>query len=447
MLAIAVACGLSLPAAAQAPPSAPDRGPDSVRATTQGFEIRDDSLVVADHPSIALRFVLKPETAPAAPRLIAATKSALARLSEWLGPLPGGSLEVVDVEWRSPYAGASYPGLVVTSARWFDLESDRSLERSVIAAVAREYWRAAPGSTPAQRWLAEGLALYTGVRAIHEELALPAGTRAMPTALAGRHFAATRYFGGFVPFTTRSILWSPSADDPRPRIRHFPEVELPADAPWRSWSAAPAGEAQRVALALHTLERYLGWPAMQQALEAFQARWRSGPAGTEDFAAIISEQRGRDVRWFFDEALRFGARFDYGIRAFGSEPGGFDLALEYQTRVSLRRYGDGVFAGTAEAKVGPYASARSLPVVTRFADGTVVEDWWDGRLPDLALTYRGRSRAISASVDPDAMLLLDDDRSNNTRAPEAGLTSTGARLAAHWLLWLQDVMLVTTALL
>jgi len=250
-----------------------------------------------------------------------------------------------------------------------------------------------------------------------------------------------------VPYTIRSIQWSPSPTDPRPKVRHFAEVELPAAAPWRAWSAAPAGEAQRMALALHTLERYLGWPAMQQALQALQARWRAGFAGTEDLAAIVSEQRGRDVRWFFDEALRFGARFDYGIRAFGSEPSGSGSALEYQTRVSLRRYGDGVFAGTAEAKAGPYASARSLPVVTRFSDGTVVEDWWDGRLPDLDLTYRGRSRAISASVDPDAMLLLDADRANNTRAPEAGLTSTGARLAAHWLLWLQDVMLVTTALL
>lgn len=437
MLAIVIACGPTSPTAMQAPPlrGAPDDGV-TVRLAeiTRGFEIRDEQFAPAGQPPIALRFVLKPETAARAQRLIDATKSALARLGEWHGPFPRAGLQVIDAPWNSPWVGASYPGVVVTAARMFEPESDRSLERTLIGAIARQYWEVPAGSEPARQWLGEGLALYAGVRGIHEELE-------------GRHFASARLFGGFVPFTSRSLQWSHTPTDPRPQIRHFAEIDQPAEAPWRSWSAAPYAEAQRVALALHTLERYLGWPAMQQVLEAFQARWRSGAAGPGDLASVIGEQRGRDVRWFFDEALRFEARFDYGILAFSSEPAGPAPAGTYETRVSLRRFGDGVFAGTSEPAVGAFANARSLLVVTRFDDGSVVEDWWDGRTAELDLTYQGPSRAISTSVDPDAVLLLDEDRSNNSRTLTAAMTPTGARLVASWFLWLQDAMLASTALL
>lgn len=386
---------------------------------TRGFDIRDDSITPAGQPAIALHFVLKPETADRGQRLVDATKSALERLVEWHGPFPAAKLTVIDLPWNSEHAGVFYPGVVVTTARLFEPPLDRSLERTLIAAIVRQYWQVPAGATAAQRGLGEGLALYAGVRGIHEELE-------------GRHFATTRVFGGFVPFTSRSIQWSPAPIDPRPRIRHFAEVP------------SAGAEAERIALALHSLERYLGWPSMQLALEALQARWRSGPAGPADLAAIVSEQRGRDMRWFFDEAFRFDARFDYGVVAFSSEADG---AGQYQTRVLLRRFGDGVFSGTANPSTGPFKNARSLPVVTRFSDGTTVDDWWDGRAAELELKYAGPVRAVSTSVDPEAMLLLDDDRSNNTRAPGAVLTTTGARLAASWMLWLQDVMLATTALL
>ena len=370
----------------------------------------------------AMQAGLTPETAAHSPRLIGATKSALARLAEWLGPLPGHSLESIELDWYSRFAGASYPGTIVTSARLFEPESDRALERTVIAAVARHYWRVPDGSEPAQLWLGEGLALYTGVRAIHEELE-------------GRHFATVRHFGGFVPFTSRSIQWSPSPEDPRPRLRQFAEVESPA--------GATQDQAQRVALSLHTLERYLGWPAMQQLMEALQVRWQAGPVTPADLADIATAQRGTGMQWFFDDALRLDAIVDYGIQDFHSDPSG----LGYRTRVSLRRYGSGMFVGTSDVAAVAIGRARSLLVETRFEDGSVMSDWWDGRLADLELTYEGPSRAVATSVDPEAVLLLDADRSNNSRTALPAMTEAGARLVASWIVWLQDIMLGSTALL
>ena len=76
-----------------------------------------------------------------------------------------------------------------------------------------------------------------------------------------------------------------------------------------------------------------------------------------------------------------------------------------------------------------------------------MSDWWDGRLADLELTYEGPSRAVATSVDPEAVLLLDADRSNNSRTALPAMTEAGARLVASWIVWLQDIMLGSTALL
>ncbi len=391
-------------------------------ALTQGYQVREETVDRIGQPPLAIRFVLKPETADRAPELMAATKAALLRLGEWHGQATWTGLTVFDLPWNSALLGASLPGALFTSMSALPAPADRTLVRSVFAAVAQQYWHLPPTAGLARQRLGEGIAAYLAVRGIHEELA------------AG-HAASLRVAGGFLSYPIVRLRWSLPPADPCPPVRHFTEVG----------GDAPSAESQRVALALFTLERYLGWPALQQALAALYSRWHTSDAGSADLAAILSEQRGADMRWFFDAALGVEARFDYAIASFSSEPSAA-VAGEYETRVSVRRIGDGVFAGTAEPP-GPLQAGRSLKVLTRFDDGTFVEEWWDGREASAEFVYAGPSRARLASVDPEAMLLLDDDRANNTRVLNPELTETGMRFTASWLVWLQDVMLWSSALL
>ena len=424
MLAIAIACGTIAPAAMTLQPSAGAAGDDlasQLAALTQAYEVREEVVPRTGQLPLSLRLVLKPETAHRAPELMAVTRAALLRLGGWHGPLPRTDLTVFDLPWNSALLGASRPGAIVTAMSALPAPADRALARSVYAAVARQYWHLPPTASVARQTLGDGIAVYVAVRGIHEELA-------------GGHAATLRVAGGFLSYSIRQLSWSLPPDDPRPPVRDFTEVD----------GDAPQAGTQRVALALFTLERYLGWPALQQALEVLQSRWHTSDAGPAEFAAIISEQRGADMRWFFDAALRFEARFDYAIASFSSEPRAA-AAGDYETRVSVRRIGDGVFAGTVEPP-GPLQTGRSLKVLTGFDDGTFMEEWWDGR-EAAEFVYTGQSRARLASVDPEAMLLLDDDRANNTRVLSPEFTVTGVRFTASWLVWLQDVMLWSSALL
>ena len=151
------------------------------------------------------------------------------------------------------------------------------------------------------------------------------------------------------------------------------------------------------------------------------------------------------MAWFFEEAFRRDTRFDYAVTGLTSEP-----AVDgsgFVTNVSLRRHGDGIFAGTSEPLTGRLMAARSLPVAIGFDDDTEVRDWWDGRDEEVVLTYTSASRAAWASVDPEAFLMLDDNRANNTLRLSRPFHPTGARLAMNWLVWLQDVMLSYTGFL
>lgn len=408
-----------------------------------GLELRRHEYAPEGRPPVPLRVFFKPGAGAQADRVVAAAARALAIFDAWFGPYPYSHLTFVDVSWRSAWVGAAYPGLAAIATRWLARERDVSLERSVIAAVARMYWLDLPPTSEGAPFR-EGLVLYTGTRGIHE-------------ALENRNFAGARLFGGVVPVVVRSVSQSPSPWDPRPRVTRFAEVDEPPVAPWRAASAAPGGEAARVSLALQTLERYIGWPALQQALDAYRGRLAAGDSGAT-LEAVVSEQRGQSMKWFFDEVRQPGKVFDYAIGsvatvslagsaepgAAGTESGG---PARFLTEITLRRRGTAIFAGTGAARDALPGSARSLPVLVRFADGSAEREWLDGRLEEQRFSYTSAAPAALVSVDPDAFLLLDVDRANNTRVMRPRFHRIGARLAITWMVWLQDVMMSCTALL
>jgi hypothetical protein len=360
-----------------------------------------------------------------AERVSAATRSALTTLGEWLGAPPVRDLVVVDVPVQSGVAGAAYPGLVITSSRWWSPSRDTAVERRLLAGLARQYVFATGDASPP--WFREGLALYLGTRLIHEELE-------------GRNFETPRFFGGAVPFPLRPIMNSPNPRDARPRPRHLPDVEQPEDAPWRAAPAGAGTRARRAGDALSTLERYLGWPAFQVALDAFFRGRAHDPAA---LARVAGDRGGRDLAWFTADAFDDARRYDYAIAAFESAPA--DAA--FLTRVTVRRLGDAVFAGTSRPQRPEGTRVATLPLVVQFADGSEVTEWIDGREAAHHAEFRGGAAAVMASIDPQAVLLLDDDRGNNTRVTSAPRSRLGARLAVHWMQWLQDAMLVWTGVL
>jgi hypothetical protein len=316
------------------------------------------------------------------------------------------SLELLN-DWFGP--AALQPNLDGVPVRWLAFERDQSLERAVIAAVTRQYWSRSIGRdqlTPFE----EAIVVYTAARAIHHRLE-------------GSNFAVVRFFGGAVPFPLRSVLLSPQVGHPRPRA-------------WRLEELRAEPQVLRIVRGLQTIERYTGWPAMTEALAAL----RAAPVARLDvnsLAAALSAIRGTDMRPLVTECFEPAAVFDYAIGDVRSAASG---AL-FETSISVRRVGSGVFEAGTETD-----PERTMPILVQFADGSELRDWFDGSAERTTLVYNTNSRVVLASIDPEVMLLLDQDRANNTFTMTRAIRPLGIRLALHWVSWLQQMMLTYSAI-
>jgi hypothetical protein len=70
-----------------------------------------------------------------------------------------------------------------------------------------------------------------------------------------------------------------------------------------------------------------------------------------------------------------------------------------------------------------------------------VRETWDGRGAWQRFQFERPSRAVSAEVDADRVLLLDVARTNNSRSLAPRSDAAATRWARQWMVWLQDLLI------
>ena len=239
---------------------------------------------------------------------------------------------------------------------------------------------------------------------IDEGLATYVTTRVMADAFPGRYVAVGRYFGGLAVWTYEDVPWSREVDGDRPA------------------GTSLTARADKTALALETLERMLGWDTMRHAIATYlQQRAATGPAAV-DFVRVVSDASGRDLTWFFDEVDQDDRTFDYrvaGVAATTRPNGAAD------STVVIERRGDGVFP---------------IDVRVAFSDRSSVVEHWDGQARRHAFTYRRAAEVRTVEVDPDRVLLLDVNTTNNTWTSRPNGAHAAWKWTLHWLTWMEQVL-------
>ncbi|MBI4263494.1 MAG: M1 family metallopeptidase [Acidobacteria bacterium] len=362
-------------------------------------------------PRVEMRLLLQPEHAGQEARHFAATEAALRYYGEWFGPYPYDHLTIVDPAYQSGSGGMEYPTLFTAGARWIAPERVTQPESVTIHEAGHQFWYAIVGSNEFEHaWLDEGLNTFSTARVL-EAIDHP------------NHLAA-RYFGGFVPWVFRDIRQSRATDGNRlPGYRDNAEADVPATPTWRYWpGTATAITYNKTALWLHTLERHLGWPTLQRIMATYFDRWKFRHPEPADFFAVVNEVSGQDLTWFFDQAFRSSNVFDYGVQDLASTR----VGEGYRTSVVVRRFGEAAFP---------------VDVVTRFRDGHQITERWDGLDRRVVYVYERPEQAVSAQVDPERVLLLDVNYTNNSRTVEPRAGEAAWKWSLKWLGWLQDLML------
>jgi hypothetical protein len=180
---------------------------------------------------------------------------------------------------------------------------------------------------------------------------------------------------------------------------------------------------------------------MQRVMSTFFERWKFRHPSPQDFFAVVNEVSGRDMSWFFDEVYRSSNVFDYGVQTVvripvpgpgyvdrGGKPS-FDAGTGQDGRVRstvvVRRYGEAIFP---------------VDVLVTFGNGEQVRERWNGRDRWTSYVYERRVAVESVVVDPDRILLLDINRTNNTYMAHPAAAAAAQKWMLKWMVWLQDAL-------
>ncbi len=404
---------------------------DFAWTTSPDYVERTERFAHPGLPSVAMRLLLQPEHVRQADRHFQAARAAFRYYGEWFGAYPYTAITIVDPAWQSDVDGMEYPMLFTAGTRWLAPRRVAMPEDVTVHETGHQFWYATVATNEFEHaWMDEGIATFATARTLEQFF--------------GPQYYSKRYFGGFVPWVFDDLPMTRAVHgNYLDSYRAAATSETPSTPTWRYWPAtAPNITYSKTALWLHTLERMVGWETLQRIMSTFFNRYAFQHPQPRDFFAVANEVSRRDLAWFFDQVHRSSSSFDYAIDVlqservsdrgyFGSAGGqGFSsnerAGDAYRTTVVVRRKGDGIF-----------------PVDVRvvFENQQDVRWQWDGRDRWKKFEVDRPVRAVTAQVDPERVLLLDVNYTNNSRSLEPKARPASRRWSLAWLLWLQDHLL------
>jgi len=372
------------------------------------FLVETETVRAAPVPDVAVTLLFQPEHRALRSRYFAAARAAIAACGRLYGPYPYGILTLVDPPASAREAwGMEYPTFISCGASlgtprsaWNDRDS---LEGTVIHEYAHQYFYGMLASNEFEEaWLDEGFARYTEVRVTGD--------------FVGDAHPYVSIFG--FPVTLRSValrapldmqdsIFAAAARDPLTSAWRF---ESP-----RTYALVYG----KTALALSTIERTIGRPAMDRALLAYATEFRFRHPTTADLLSVMDRVTGRDWRPFFDRALLGAGTVDFAVARAESRPAAPPAGwIETAGRAT-----EVVTPPSGPTRTGPYETdvlverrgSVAMPVEIRleFAGKKSYATTWNGEARWLRLHVDSGPKLLRAIVDPDEKLLLDGDRNNN----------------------------------
>jgi Peptidase family M1 domain len=382
-------------------------------------------------PGIAdvdIQLFLQPEHLGQAERYSKAVKAGLAGYGRVLGPYPYPTLTVVDPPWGARgVGGMEYPTFITAYTSLIAPASILSPEKVTIHEFGHQYFYGLLASNEFEEpWLDEGFTTYMTDRVVK-----------------GAYGDGHSYISVFDVRFPLGIDVRLPLDGNRRYFLHATADPLGIPSwKYRDREIYQALVYSKTALALATIERIVGTPAMDRALRLYADRWRFHHPKTRDFVAALSEATGLDQQWLFDRTFFSSGTVDYAVAEAISAPpkpprGLFekDGRLSEGPPPSLARP-KGYDSLVTVVRKGDVA--LPVDVLLRFEGGKSYRSRWDGEARWKRFRVEGGPRLLDALVDPDEKILLDTDRTNNGRRPE-GDPRAASRWTARAVFWLQNL--------
>lgn len=341
------------------------------------------------------------------PRMVRATRLAIAWFGLYFGPYPHAQLTVVSPPPGAERAGGmEYPTLITTGASRLDASPvfswRKDIESVTVHEIGHQYFQGMLASNEFEAaWLDEGLTTWAENRCLSDMI----GDGLVPEIRLGRIWGMERLWASFAGLPV--ILDRPNWEQRRLTDAFFASYARPA-------------------LVVKTLEGLFGEARLLRAMRAYVAEHRYGHPTGADFQASLELSLGEDLGWLFDAAVRGDRRPDWAVvsviqdeieptaglvwndgdwtEADGEEDSASRGADGWRVSVEIGRRGD---------LVGP------VEVELVWADGRQERRTWDSRERWVRWREDSTVRLSRVVVDPDGVWMLETRRADNYWRDEA----------------------------
>jgi len=368
---------------------------------------------------IKLRFLMQPAHWSQAARHEKITRDTLDRFEKFYGPYPYKTLTVVDPEPDSAAGGMEYPTFITGETSWFAPEGVHLVELVVEHEFGHQYWYGMVATNEFEdAWMDEGINSYTEAKVLDSILG-------QNTSMLGYHGITLGEREGQRMNYTSVADRDPMAENAYAYLNS------------NSYAGITYGKTASVLL---TLEGIIGQDTMGKAMGTYFMKYRFTHPTKEDFLKTIEEVAGKDLHWYFNQAVYGSSVLDYEIFSVNSFPVNWyeekkDKKADkkakddtvYQSYVTVHRKEDFVLPVDVEIK---------------FDNGEKVREHWDGQSRWTRFAYQKKGKVVSAEIDPDHTVQIDRNDFNNSYVVEPNSKPT-QKLSTYWLFvtqWLGQAM-------
>jgi len=374
------------------------------------FKVRE-SVYQAQMGRIKLRFLMQPAHWGQAERHERIIRETLDHFEKWYGPYPYKSLTVVDPEPDSAAGGMEYPTFITGDSSWFEPDGFKLIEIVVEHEFGHQYWYGMVATNEFEdAWMDEGINSYTEAKVLDS--------------IFGRKTSMINIAGATLGEPGEQRLSYIGVADLDPMAQKAYEYYS-----FNSYGGITYGKTASVLL---TLEGIIGEDTMQKAMHTYFMKYRFTHPDKEDFLKTIEEVSGKDLRWYFNQAVYRSQVLDYEVLKVDSFPtnwyqsdkekktqeqqGGKNNTV-YQSYVSVHRKGDFVMP---------------IDVEIKFDNGETVREHWDGQSRWTRFSYQKKAKVVSAEIDTDHTVHIDRNNLNNSYVVKGNGKPT-YKISNYWL--------------
>ena len=370
------------------------------------YKVKEDGIFQGQMGPVQMRILMQPAHWSQVARHEKILKESLEQFESRYGPYPYKVITLVDPESEEA-GGMEYPTFITGDTFWFMPEGLKLPEIVIEHEFGHQYWYGMVATNEFEdAWMDEGINSYTEVKVLDSILGKRTSILNIMGATAGEREAQRMGYIGAADL-------DPIAEKAYDYYNNS------------SYAGITYG---KTACVLLTLEGIIGEDTMDKAMRAYFMRYRFTHPTKEDFLRTIEEVSGKNLRWYFDQAIYGSQVMDYKILKIESYPlnwyeekkGWFpedDKNTVYRSYVWVQRKGD---------------FSMPVDVEIKFDNGEKIREHWDGVSRWTKFTYEKKAKAESAELDPDHKILIDRNEFNNSYTVEPH-KKPARKLTNYWL--------------